>query len=186
MRPLTPRERRLVALGLLVLAIGLVWLVLIGPLVGGFVDRAEQRRELANTYRRNERLIAALPALRASAEAQRVNAARFAVAAPSEPLAVEVLKERLQHLATDEGFAVTAIEDLQADAPAGDIKLRADVTLTLTQLYETMKRLESEDAYVVVDYISVSADRSLAAGRLAPLDVRLELSTAWRPTRGRP
>jgi general secretion pathway protein M len=183
MRPLTPRERRLLALGLLVGAIGLVWLVLVGPLVGGFADRAQQRQDLAQTYRRNERLIAALPALRAAAEAQRANAGRFGLAAPSEALAVEALKERLQHLAADQGFAVTAVEDLQADAPAGEIKLRADLTLTLTQLYETVKRLESEDAYVVVDYVSVSADRSLAANRLAPIDVRLELSAAWRPTR---
>ena len=186
MRPLTPRERRLVALGLLVLAIGLLWLVVIGPLVGGFVDRAQQRRELAQTYWRNEKLIGSLPVLRAAAEAQRKTAPRFVVAAASEALAVEALKERLQRLATDGGFAVTGIQDLQADAPAGALKVRMDATLTLTQLYETVRRLETEDAYVVVDYLSVSADRSLAAGRLAPVDVRLELSAVWRPTRGRP
>ncbi len=186
MRPLSPRERRLLALGLTVLAIGLVWLAIVGPLVGGFFDRAAERRDLRAAYLRNERLSASLPALRASAEAQRGNAPRFAVAAPSEALASEALKERLQHLSTDEGFTVASIDDLQADAPAGSIKLRANLTLTLTQLCETIRRLESEDAYVVVDYLSISADRSLAAGRLAPMDVRLELSTDWRPTRARP
>jgi len=185
MRPLTARERRLVALGLLVVTIGLVWLAVVGPLVGGFVHRAQERRDLAAVYQRNQRLIASLPALRASAEAQRRNAPRFGVAAPSDTLAVEALKERLQRLSTDEGFAVTAIEDLQADAPAGSVKLRADLTLTLNQFYETIRRLESEDVYVIVDYLSISADRSLAAGKLAPMDVRLELSAAWRPARGR-
>ncbi len=186
MKPLTPRERRLVALGLLVLAIGVVWLVLIGPLAGGFLDRAQERRDLQAAYQRNQRLISSLPALRAAAEAQRRNAPRFALSAPSQALAAEALKERLQRLATEGGFAITGVEDLQAEAPAGAVKLRADLTLTLSQLYETIKRLQSEDAYVVVDYFAVTADRSLAAGRLAPLDVRLELSAAWRPVKGRP
>jgi hypothetical protein len=180
---LTGRERRLVALGLLVLAIGLFWLVVVGPLVGGFVDRAAERRDLRAAYQRNVRLVASLPALRADAERQARTAARFAIAAPSESLAVEALKERLQRLAADQGFVVKTIDDLQADAPPSSIRIRTDLTLTMTQLCETVRRLQTEDAYVAVDYLSVSADRSFAAGRLEPLDVRLELSAAWRPTR---
>lgn len=186
MRALEPRERRLVAIGLLVVAIALVWLVLVGPLAGGFLDRARERRDLWSAYRRNERLIASLPALRATAETQRALAWRFALPAPTEVAAAEAFKDRLRRLAGDEGFAVKAIEDLPADGPPGAVKIRADITLTLTQLDETIQRLQREDAYVVVDYISVTADRSLAAGRLAPLDARLELSTDWRPARARP
>lgn len=185
MRPLTARERRLVALGLLVVAIGLFWLVVVGPLVGGFLGRAQERRDLWATHHRNDRLIASLPALRATAEAQRRIAPRFAMAAPSEAAASEAFKDRLRRLATQEGFTVKAIEDLPAEGPAGMVNIRADLTLTLNQLYETVRRLQSEDAYVVVDYLSVTADRSLAAGRLAPLDARLELSSAWRSTRAR-
>ena len=186
MRPLTARERRLVALGLLVLAIGLFWLAVIGPLVGGFIDRAHERRDLWAAHRRNERLIGSLPALRATAEAQGRLAPRFAMAAASEAAAAEAFKDRLRRLATDEAFTIKAIEDLPADGLATAVKVRADLTITLPQLYETVRRLQSEDAYVVVDYLSVTADRSLASGRLAPLDVRLELTSAWRPTRGRP
>lgn len=185
MRPLTARERRLVALGLLVLAIGLLWLVVIGPLVGGFFERAQDRRDLWAAQRRNERLIASMSALRATAEAQARLAPRFALGASSEAAASEAFKDRLRRLATDEGFTIKGVEDLPADGPPGDVKVRADLTLTLNQLYETVRRLQSEDAYVVVDYLSVTADRSLAAGRLSPLDVRLELTSAWRPARGR-
>ncbi len=186
MRALSARERRLVALGLLVLALGLVWLVLIGPLVGGFVNRDAQRKQLELTLQRNERLMAALPVWRSAAEAQRRTAPRFAIAAPSEQLAVETLKERLTKLATDEGFALTGVEDLQADTAAGRVKIRADMTLSLTQLTDIVRRLENEGAYVVVDYLSISADRAAAAGRSAPMDTRLELSADWRPVRPRP
>lgn len=186
MRPLSLRERRLVAVGLLVAALGLVWLAVVGPLVGGFFDRAAERRQLETTLRVNARLISSLGVLRTAAEAQRAAAPRFAMTAASEALAFEALKGRLQRLAAQEGFNLGAVEDLQADAAPGKVKLRADVTLTLPQLYETLRRLESEDAYVVVDYFSVVADRSLAAQRLAPVDARLELSVAWRPAGARP
>jgi general secretion pathway protein M len=181
MRPLTARERRLVAIGLLIAAAGLLWLGVIQPLVGGFFDRAAQRRQLEATFQRNERLIAALPAWRAAAEAQRRDAGRFAIAAPAEGLAVEALKERLQKLAADEGFALKGVEDLQADAAPGTVRMRADFTLTLTQLCETLRRLENEGAYVAIDYLSISANAAASSGRTGPLDVRLELSAAWRP-----
>jgi type II secretory pathway component PulM len=186
MNALTARERRLLAIGLLVIALGLVWLGIVQPLVGGFIDRAAQRRQLGDVYLRNERLIAALPVWRAAAEAQRRDAARFAILAPGEAAAAEAMKARLQRLATDEGFAVKGVEDLQADAAPGDVRIRADATLTLTQLYETLRRLENEGAYVAIDYLSVSADAAASSGRSGPLDVRLELSADWRPGGSRP
>jgi hypothetical protein len=141
---------------------------------------------LGATFQRNQRLISALPTWRAAAEAQRLDSARFVIFAPGEASAVEALKARFQKLASDEGFPVTAIEDLQADAAPGAVRLRADFTVTLRQLCETLRRLESEGAYVAVDYLSVSAAAGASSGRLGPLDVRLELSAAWRPARGRP
>ena len=185
MRPLSPRERRMSAIGLLVLAIALAWLAVIGPLVGGFVDRAAEREQLKATLLRNRKIMAALPVMRAAAEVQRAGEPRFVISAPSESLAVEILKERLRHLAADEGFSLASVEDLQADAPAGTVRVRADMTVGLRQLTDTVRRLESEGAYVVVDYLSISADRALAVGRLAPMAVRLELSAAYRPTRAR-
>jgi general secretion pathway protein M len=186
MRTLTPRERRVLALGILVLVLALGWFGVVQPLIGGFLSRADERRELQATLQRDDRLMASLPAWRAAAARQAAAADRFSIAAPSEPLAVEALKDRLRKLAADEGYDVPSIEDLQSDATPGAIKVRADIELNMTQLYDTVRQLQSEGAYVVVDYLSVSADRALAAGRLQPMAVRLELTAAWRPPRGRP
>jgi hypothetical protein len=185
MRPLQPRERRFLALGLLAAALGLVWLAVVSPLVGGFFARAQERRELIATYQRNQRVMAQVGAWRALANEQRKDAPRFAIAAASEQLAAETLKSRLTKLAADEGFTVTALSDLAADAPAGKIRLRADLQLTLTQLYESLRRLETEGPYVVVEYLAVSADRALAAGRSSPMAVRLEITAAYHPIGGR-
>jgi hypothetical protein len=185
MRRLSGREQRLLAAALLVGAITVSWLAVVRPLADGFVDRAAERERLHLTLRRNQSLIASVPVWRAAAEAQRRAADRFSIDAPGERLAAEALKGRLQRLAADEGFNVTGIEDLAGDAPAGEVRVRAAAELTLTQLCDSLRRLETEGAYVVVDFLSISADRALASGREAPLDVRLELTSAYRPPRGR-
>jgi general secretion pathway protein M len=186
LKPLTARERRLVAIGLLVAAMAVIWLGIIGPVIGGFADRAAERTRLQLAFQTNERLLAGLPAWRVAAERQRATADRFSIAATTERLAAEALKARIQRLAAEEGYTVTSIEDLAGDAPAGRIKVRADAELTLTQLCDSLRRLETEGAYVVVDFLSISADRALQSGREAPLDIRLELTADYRPAVGRP
>jgi hypothetical protein len=173
-----------VALAILLAAIAAVWLLIISPFVGGFFDRAAQRRELIANHQRNERIMAAIPLWGQAAEAQRRHAERFAIPAQSEQLAVETLKERLANLATEEGFQITAMQDLDADTPAAEAKVRADLQITLTQLHESLRRLETEGPYVV-EYLSVSADRALATGRSSRLLVRLEIGAPWRPVRSR-
>jgi hypothetical protein len=61
------------------------------------------------------------------------------------------------------------------------VRVRVDAQMTLTQLCDSLRRLETEGAYVLVNFLSVSADRALKSGRAAPLDVRLELSADYRP-----
>ncbi|MGI8841974.1 MAG: type II secretion system protein GspM [Caulobacteraceae bacterium] len=185
MRPLRARERRLVALGLLAAALAVAWLAIVGPLIGGFFSRATERRELIAAYERGLGVIASRAAWRALDARQRQSAPRFALAASSEPLAADVLKERLVKLAADEGFTVVSISDLATDAPPGKIRLRADLQLTLTQLYESLKRLETEGAYVVVEYLAVSAERAAGSGRPAPLPARLERPNDPQPARAR-
>lgn len=186
MRPLASRERRLLALGILLAVVAVFWLAVLGPLIGGFFDRAQARRDLIATYQRNERVVRSLPRWRELAEAQRRTADRFAITAPNEQQAVEALKERILHLAAEDGYSVSAVQDLQANAAAGQVKVRADLLLSLRQLYASLRRLGAEGTYVVVEYISISADRAFATGHAAPLAVRLELSADWRPGRAAP
>jgi hypothetical protein len=184
MRPLSARERRLVAIALLLAVVAVVWFLIVGPFVGGFFDRAAERRELIASHQRNQKTMASIPIWRKAAEAQRRHAERYAIPAQSEQLAVEALKEHLASLATNEGFQITAIQDLDPDSPAEEAKVRVDLQITLTQLNESLRRLETEGPYVV-EYLSVSADRALATGRSSRLLVRLEVGAPWRPVRSR-
>lgn len=182
MRPLAPRERRLLAVGLLVAAAAMTWLLAVSPLIGGFEARAEQRRELIARYQTNQRLLSAVPTFRAAVLDQRRTAALYQITAPSPNLAAEALKQRLAAALTSAGGAVSAVQQVQADVAPGWVSVRADAVINLTQLVTTLRQLQNEAPYVVIEYASVGADRAARIGRAAPLDVRLQVSALFRPT----
>lgn len=179
MRPLGARERRLLALGILIAGVGLVWLALIGPVVGGFAARAAQRDQLQMAYRRNLRVIGALKTWRSAAEAQRASASRFAIAAPSEQVALAALKERVERLVAQEGASLNSIQDLQGDATPHTVKVRADMQATLSGLCDALVRLQGDGVYVAVDHIWITADQAVLTGKAAPMAVRLELTADY-------
>jgi len=181
MRPLAPRERRIVALGLLATATAAVWLLVFAPLLGGFQARTERRQQLIARYQADQRLLASIPALRAEASAQRRSAGLFQITAPTRALASDALKRRLTATLTEAGGVVNAVQDVQADIPPGWISVRADALINLTQVAKSIRSLENEAPYVVVDYASIGADSALHSGHSAPLDIRLQISAAFHP-----
>lgn len=183
MKPLNPRERRILAIGILVGVIGLLWLVVINPIVQGFVSRAHQREELRETYVRDQRMLAGIPVWRRQAEQQRASAARFAYAAPTDALASDLLKERIARVVNGQGGVLKAAQEIPADNANGWVAVRGELQLNMNQLYETLKRLENEDPYVSIDYVSVVADEAFKTGHLAPMDVRIEVSAQFRAAR---
>jgi type II secretory pathway component PulM len=180
MRPLQPRERQILAIGVLAAVVLVFWFGLVQPIVGGFIGRAEERSDLLETYKRNERILAGISVWRAQADQQNVTAAQYAIVAPTKVLAAESLKQRLTKLASGVGGSVQTIAELPAEAPEGWVRVRADMQLTMSQLYKSLNRLESEAPYVVVGYVSVVADRAVQTGHLATMDVRIEVSAPVR------
>jgi general secretion pathway protein M len=180
MNRLSARERRLVAVAILLALVAAIWMAVAGPLAAGFSARAAERQRLLADYQHGQRLIASIPSLRAQAEAQKRTAAAFALTAPSQLQAQEALRERITGAMTAAGAAAPAVQDVQADLPAGWIGARAEAQLTRSQLNESLRVLENEEPYVVVDYISIDAEQAFRSGRAGALDVRLELSVPFR------
>lgn len=180
MRPLQPRERQIVALGVLVLAIVIVWFGLVQPIVGGFIGRAEERSDLTDAYTRNSHVLAGISQWRDEADEQSTTQSQYAITAPTKVLAAENLKQRLNRLATTVGGTVQTVSELPAEGSEDWVRVRVDMQLTMSQLYKSLTRLENEAPYVVVGYVSVVADRALQTGHLATMDVRLEVSAPVR------
>jgi type II secretory pathway component PulM len=180
MRPLQPRERQMLAVGILAAIVLLFWFGLVQPIVGGFIGRAQERSDLLETYKRNERILAGISVWRARADQQNVTASQYAIVAPTKVLAAENLKQRLTKLASSVGGSVQTMAELPAEGPDGWVRVRADMQLTMSQLYKSLNRLENEAPYVVVGYVSVVADRAVQTGHLATMDVRIEVSAPVR------
>jgi general secretion pathway protein M len=185
MRPLAPRERRLVALALLAAAVAAVWLALVAPVLGGFQQRAHRREELLAQYRANQKLVASIPLLEAAVREQRRTAAVYQITAPSQAVAADALKQRLTASLSGAGASVGAVEQVQAEVPPGWISVRADAQMSLAQLVASIRQFENEAPYVVVQYASIGADRAASAGHSAPLDVRLQVSALFHTASAR-
>jgi general secretion pathway protein M len=183
MRPLSDREQKLVALGLLVLAVAVIWLGLVSPILAGFGARALEREQLTAAYSRNQRIMAGFPVWRSQLDQQARDAGRFAILAPTPALASDLLRERLTRTFTALGAEITSVQDLAADAPKGWVAARIDLRLTEAQLKAGLERLENEEPYVLVDYFAVAAERAFETGRAGPVDVRIDVRSRHRPPR---
>jgi general secretion pathway protein M len=173
---LSARERRLVAIALLVAVLAAAWLGVVSPILHGFAERAQTRASLLTAYDHDQRLLDAIPSWRAQAEAQKKSAPAYALYAPSQVQAREILKQRLASTLATQGAPPTAVQDAEGELPPGWIGARADTQITQSQLLASIRQLESEPPYVVVEYISINADQAFHTGRAGPLQVRLEIS----------
>lgn len=180
MRPVTPRERKFIAVGILVAAFAAVWLGFVSPVIGGFSDRASERARLEAQYARNARLLAAIPVWQHVALAQQRTMGQFALQAATPDLAAQQLQQRLSRSINQVGGLVRNVAKID-DASPGTVEVRGDADLTMSQLYQLLKHLEGETPYVVVEYLSVAANRAFETGHLAAMDVRIQVTASFRP-----
>jgi hypothetical protein len=89
-------------------------------------------------------------------------------------------------LAKPDGAILARTLELRPLADASSRLFRAsigiDAILRLTQLCDSLRRLQTEGAHGIVDYLAITAKR--ARRRESPTAVHLAFSVAWRP--GRP
>lgn len=186
MRPMTLRERRLMALAVLAGMIALLWVALMEPVIGGAFRRNEERQALLTQWARGERLLTAMAHFKSIASAQSNTAPKFVIQAPTTALATEKLKERVAGAVNGEGGTVKAISGVDEGVPGSWVRVRTDLRVTHDQLYRTLRRLESEAPYVVIDFLSIAADRSAVSGELEPLEAALAVSAFVRLDQFRP
>jgi len=179
MRPLTPRERKLVALLILVLAVSLVLTIVIGPVTAGFTDRSARRDALVQTFHANELRIGSLNAVQAEAERQVGEMRALFIAAPDAEEAGEALRERIEAAAQDLGGDVKSSEAVPTEE--GWARAALDVRLNHSQLATLLARLNALKPALAVESVTVIADDALTNSKSDLLDVRLEATAPFVP-----
>lgn len=183
MRVLSRRERKLVALLILFAILGLVWLVIVGPIFSGFSERAANRAMLIQQYQANQRVIGSIPRLRRQAERQREQLRNFGMTAPTQAAAVVALQDRVQRAIGDADGEVRSVEDVSDGT--SQIRVRASARMTLAQMTTIIQRLGNDSPYLVVESLQVSADQAAISGRLDVMEVGFEVSVPYVGTQSR-
>lgn len=174
MNALNPREQRLIALLILLLVIAGLWLLLLAPLLDGYADRRAERVRLAQTLDRNERLIAAMPQIRRQFEEQRIDRARFALAAASRETGADLLRQRLQRSFEQSGASLSAVGD--SPAPVRWVGASAEGAASLDQLVRLLAALHNQPPFLVVTGLTVVADRAFQSGKLDVMNVKIDVA----------
>lgn len=181
-RPLSARERRLVAVGLLLLALAACWSLLLHPVLEGTAERAERRELLLRERERSQRLLAGLGPWREAAERQRQSAGDFALQAPTPALAAEALLARLRDLVAAQGGGTAAVTALDADDRwPGWVRARIEGPLTETQLTALLRQLEAPPHLVLTDLAVSASPLPTAPDQSRPVEVRLDLAAPVAP-----
>ena len=182
MTGLSDRERRLIAVLILVAVIAFAWLAVLSPIIGGFQARAAERERLALVQASNQRLIDNIARLRRQAEAQKADRARFhIVAAPPEP-ASEGLKDRVSALLSAGGSEVRALQDIEAGE--GRVELRIEARVGAGDLVTLLERLQNSEPLLVVTALSIAApgsDPAAQSSQANQLDVRIDVAASYSP-----
>jgi type II secretory pathway component PulM len=166
MSGLSARERRLIAVLILIAAIALVWLALVSPLIAGFEARAVERERLALEQASNTRLVGTIKRLRQQAEAQRQDNARFHLIAPSPTAAAEALKEQLSSLIADAGGEVRALQDIEA--AQGTVAVRVEARVSNARLVALLDQLRTAEPLLIVRSVLLSTPDAVRGGAPDP------------------
>ncbi len=177
MNPASPFIRRVVAFGLLVLVLAILGLGVIWPIAQGFSDRAAERAQLAEDLAYGRELVASRSAWRVLLMRQRADGGDFAVAAPSASAAAQLSMDRIGSAIQRPGGLLSSLRE-QPAAP-GEARLRVEARLTLTQLVASLRLLEGQKPFVIIEGLSVATDPAASAGQPSPMEVQIDLGVPY-------
>jgi hypothetical protein len=172
------RQAQAAALLILVGLLALITMVIVGPLVSGFYERAAQRKQLAVQYNINNRNIAAIPRLHRLAKEHERLLGDFVTTAPDSASAGEALRQRLQTAIITMGGDFRGGEDIPA--PARQAAIRVTARIPSNQLNLLLANIQNTKPFLTITALVVGADEALITGQASALDVQIEASIPYR------
>jgi hypothetical protein len=174
MNGLSLRERRLVALALLMAVVAAVWLGVVQPIAAGFAERAGERADAVDAYLRGLRTLRAYPRLKAQAQMQRATAGGWSYVAASPAAAADAARDRQGRLVAAGGGTMRAIRT--ETASGGTARLQADLQAPLPGLVQLLRALHDGAPPAVVETLSLAASDPAGGAHGAPLQARVDVA----------
>jgi general secretion pathway protein M len=155
----TGRRGHVVALGLLLLVIMVVWGAIVSPLIDLYGDRAEQLSKRETFAAHMARLAEQLPALHKRAEntAHAGPPPTLVLEGPSDAVAAATLQNRVQEMATSAGTSLVSVENVAAE-PAGAyhrIGLKVSLNASWSVLIALLHSVEQATPPMLIDDVQI-------------------------------
>jgi general secretion pathway protein M len=163
------RRGQVVAVGLLLIVLGLAWSLVASPLIGWYEVREERVAEQQALLARMTQLVAQIPALRQAAggndgQANDVPAATL-LSGESDAVAGAALQGMVQDMARTAGVALTSAEALPGD-PRGAFRrigLRIMLNADWPALIDLLRSIEGSPMRLLVDDLQLHATANTQA-----------------------
>jgi len=173
-KSLSPRLQRGLAVGLLLLAILLVWVSLIQPVVSLYLDASDQENQLVQLLTRLKTAASEKPQLekRLSVLEQAQQQRTDIMEAANSTLATATLQSEVKQIIESAGGRVRSMQPLNAVSDQGfqRISVGVDVECDTVQLGHTLYVLESHQPAFLIGGLIVRANEQLASAN-PPKDI---------------
>jgi general secretion pathway protein M len=172
----------LVAVGLVLIPVLLVFTYVLAPLARAYTGINEEIASLQDDIARYQRIIAQLPALEAAASdaSQAQPLAPFVLAGQNEALAAAGLQQHLQRVAAASGVRILSlrVQTPVNTGPFQGIPVEVRMHTDTAGLRNLLFGLETGNPYVVIDALNIAASPARRRSQPAAdrLDVRFILS----------
>jgi general secretion pathway protein M len=171
----TGRNGRILAAGLALLVLLVLWIGLLSPLLDWYGARAARLEDLRLRVAHEQALIGALPALRKAAAAAAAQPTRAVLSGSTDAVAGAALQEQVQAMASAASVTLTSTDQLPAEQVAGyrRIGVRIEMNAQLPVIVALLKSIEEAQPSMVVD------DIHLTATPVGPQNVQLPLDASF-------
>jgi general secretion pathway protein M len=179
----TGRRGMAFALGLVVVALLLVWSGAVAPLCALYAQRSDTLQREALLLRRMQSLAQALPALSRLAEAQTAHSVTIpALQGGSDGVAAAALQQKLNDFATEAGLHIASAETLppEPDGAWHGISLRLTTSGAWPDVTRLLLAIAQSDTPMVVDDLHLASPNA-ASDPTAPILASFTVTT-WRGT----
>jgi general secretion pathway protein M len=153
---LTGRPGQALAVGIGVLALGLIWFGVIDPAQSWFANRTERLDQRQALLHRMQQIAATLPALRAAsagAPERGDNGDAMTLPGTSDSVAAADLQERIQRMAATAGTSLTAVETLPVTTIGKwhKVALRISTSAPWPVLMDLLRSIDQSPTRILVD-----------------------------------
>jgi general secretion pathway protein M len=171
----TGQRGQILAAGLALLALILVWLGVVAPLTGLYDSRGDEITALQLRAAREAALIEALPALKNEANVVTRTPTRAVLTGNSDAIAGATLQELVQTMATNANAQLTSIETLPAEQVGTYRRIGVHVELSaqLAVVIQLLRAIEQSQPSMFID------DIRLTATPVGPQNTQLPLDAAF-------